>query len=212
MISVIPAILEKDFPEIKNKIEKVKGLADWVQIDIADNTLVPNSTFLDPAPFAQFSHMNLELHMMVKNPLGYSKGFIDAGFKRLIAHVEADHIEEFITQCEEKDVEVGLAVDGPTPIEKIKKYIEDIDVALIMAIDAGFSGRPFREDTVEKITWLHTHFFDLPIEIDGAMDEINAKKVVEAGATRINSNSYIFNSKDVKMAIETLRTIENEAR
>lgn len=208
MITVIPAILEKDFSEIQKKIEKVKGLANWIQIDLADNTLVPNATCIDPAPFAQFTHVNLELHMMVSNPLLYASAFIDAGFKRLIAHIEALHVVEFIDLCEEKDVEVGLAVNGPTPIEKIKKYVEDIDVALIMAIDAGFSGQPFREDTTEKIKWLHDRFFDVPIEVDGAMNDVNAKKVVEAGATRINSNSYVFNSKDVKMAIEKLQKLE----
>lgn len=207
MTVVVPAILEKDFSEIEKKVEKVKGLCDWIQIDIADNTLVPNSTFIDPVPFARFTHVNLELHMMVKNPLAYANKFIDAGFRRLIAHVEADNIEEFIALCEEKDVEVGLAVNGPTSIEKIKKYIEDVDVILIMAIDAGFSGKPFRPDTIEKIKWLHENFFDMPIEVDGAMDDVNAKKAVEAGASRINSNSYIFNSKDVKVAIETLKNL-----
>lgn len=51
MTEVIPAILEKEFPEIEKKIHLVENLIAWVQIDLADNTLVPNTTFLDPAPF-----------------------------------------------------------------------------------------------------------------------------------------------------------------
>ncbi len=52
MVEVIPAILEKDFAEIEKKIHLVEGLVEWVQIDIADNTLVPNTTFIDSTPFA----------------------------------------------------------------------------------------------------------------------------------------------------------------
>jgi len=39
------------------------------------------------------------------------------------------------------------------------------------------------------------------------MNEENARKVVAAGATRINSNSYLFNSPDVKEAIEKLNNL-----
>lgn len=208
MIEVIPAILEKNFPEIEKKIKLVEGLVDWVQIDILDNTLMPNNTFLDPLPYLNIkSHINLELHMMVRDPLLYLERFTKAGFKRFFAHIEGDHIDEYIEECNRLGVEIGLAIDGPTPVEKIQKYINDIDVILVMAIDAGFSGRPFREDTIEKIKKIKDMVFDLPIAVDGAMDGINARRTVEAGATRINSNSFIFSSKDIDIAIQTLSNL-----
>lgn len=239
MIEVIPAILEKEFPEIEKKIHLVEGIVDWVQIDIADNTLVPNSTFLDPEPFRDLILQNhvipdlirdpiqgksigmlnqvqydsdkigvsYELHMMVKNPLKYLESFAKAGFKRFYAHVEGDFVPEYIEKCNELGVEVGLAIDGPTDFERIHNYMFDIDCILVMAIEAGFSGRPFREDTVNKIKKIREVNFEIPIAVDGAMVPENAKKVIEAGATRINSNSFIFNTTDVKIAIETLRSI-----
>ncbi|EKD95564.1 MAG: hypothetical protein ACD_24C00446G0003, partial [uncultured bacterium] len=54
MSEVIPAILESDFAEIEKKIHLIEGLVNWVQIDLADNTLVSTTTFLAPAPFTQF--------------------------------------------------------------------------------------------------------------------------------------------------------------
>jgi len=219
MTEVIPAILEKDYPEIERKIRLVESYVNWVQIDIADNTLVANTTFLDPESYSTIihlgggqarpprDHLNLELHMMVKDPLKYFDSFKKAGFKRFIAHVEGHGVEDFIVKCQENDVEVGLAIDGPTQIEKVFPYIEDIDVVLVMAIEAGASGRPFREDTISKIQTLHSKFFDLAIAVDGAMNLENARRVVAAGANRINSNSYIFKSPDIKGAIESLKNI-----
>lgn len=208
MAQIIPAILEKDFPQIEKKIHLVAGLVDWVQIDIADNTLVPNTTFLDPAPFSGLkSPLNFELHMMVKDPLMYLERFTKAGFKRFFAHVEGDFIDEYIEKCYQLGVEVGLAIDGPTPFENIHKYLDNIDAVLVMAIEAGESGRPFREDAVEKIKKIREIDLEIPIAVDGAMNDINAAKVVAAGATRINSNSFIFGAPDVKIPIEKLKAI-----
>ncbi|MBI3379368.1 hypothetical protein HY029_01275 [Candidatus Gottesmanbacteria bacterium] len=208
MVEVIPAILEIDFPEIEKKVHMVEGLVNWVQIDIADGTLVPNTTFIDPTSFTNLkTSIQLELHMMVKDPLRYLVNFHKAGFKRFFAHVEGDFVAEYIEKCFQLGVEVGLAIDGPTDFEKIHKYMDDIDCILVMAIQAGESGRPFREDTVEKIKKIRDVDFEIPIAVDGAMNDVNAAKVISAGATRINSNSFIFSATDVKMAIEKLKNI-----
>ncbi|MBI5452816.1 hypothetical protein HY945_05115, partial [Candidatus Gottesmanbacteria bacterium] len=71
----------------------------------------------------------------------------------------------------------------------------------------GESGRPFREDTVDKIKRIREVDLEIPIAVDGAMNDVNAKKVVTAGATRINSNSFIFGADDIKGAIEILKNI-----
>ncbi|MBI4066844.1 hypothetical protein HY407_00520 [Candidatus Gottesmanbacteria bacterium] len=218
MTEVIPAILEKSFPEIERKIHLVENYVHWVQIDIADGTLVDNNTYIETDRYNTFhlsggtdtppiSTLNFELHMMVKKPLKYLDSYMEVGFKRFFAHVEGDQVEDFILKCQEADVEVGLAIDGPTPWEKIHPYLDNIDALLVMAIEAGESGKPYREDTGEKIRKIKEIDFDLPIAVDGAMNEENARKVVAAGATRINSNSYIFKSPDVKAAIETLKQL-----
>src|SRR3989338_947222 len=209
MIEVIPAILEKNIDEVIKKMKLVEGTVEWVQIDIADGILVPNTTPTDLTPFKAIqSPLKREIHLMVKDPVPFIEKSIAAGFKRLFAHVEADHTEEFIVKCQEQNVEVGLAIDGPTPVSKIEQYLDNIDVVLVMAIEAGFSGRPFREDTVVKIAQIHEAFFDLPIAVDGAMDAVNAAKVIASGATRICSNSYIFNGQIPLERIQTLLNLQ----
>jgi ribulose-phosphate 3-epimerase len=210
MAEVIPAILENDFTEIEKKIKSVDKLVKWVQVDFADNTLVPNSTFIDPTPFSKIDSVKMEGHFMVKKPLDYIEKFANVGFTRFFAHVECEQVEGFIEKCLQLGVDTGLAIDGPTPIEKIQPFLKDIDVVLVMAIDAGFSGRPFREDTISKIIKIHEAEFDLPIAVDGAMDYENAKKVVNVGTSRINSNSYIFKASDISIPINKLASLVPE--
>lgn len=209
MVQVIPAILEKEFAQIEKKIHLVEELVDFVQIDLCDETLVPNSTFSDPLPFKSLqTKLNLELHLMVKDPLRYVERFAGAGFKRFYAHVEGDFIEEYIQTCFKLGVEVGLAIDGPTPLEKIEKYLDNVDCLLVMAIEAGESGRPYREETADRIKRLRKLDFEIPIAVDGAMDDINAKKVITAGASRINSNSYIFQSENIENIKEAINSLK----
>ena len=56
MTEIIPGILEKEWSAIESKVRLVAPHVDWVQIDIADNTLVPNETFLDFAKFKSLTN------------------------------------------------------------------------------------------------------------------------------------------------------------
>src|SRR3989344_6150608 len=208
MVEVIPAILEKDFSEIEKKIRLVENLVEWVQIDVADGLLVPNDTKTDPTLFKNLkTKLNLEAHLMVKEPAKMVAAFADSGFKRIYAHIEAEGIDDFMAEGYKKNIEVGLAIDGPTPYEKIAPYLDNIDAVLIMAIKAGFSGQPYMPATEDKIKKIKEAFFDLPICVDGAMTAENAAKVVKAGATRVNSNSYLFNAQNIAKAIESIRLL-----
>jgi ribulose-phosphate 3-epimerase len=213
MAVVIPALLEKDPVEIEKKIRRVETLVEWVQIDLADNTLVPNETFADPEFFKSLkTPVNLELHMMVSDPLTYLKPFADAGFKRFYAHVEAEHIKEFLVKAEELNVEVGLAIDAPTPLETIWPYLQDLDGVLVMAVKAGFSGQAFIPETADRVKRIADAFFDLPITVDGAMNDENAAKVVAAGASRINSNSFLFAAEDVRIPLGKIAVLGQSIR
>lgn len=209
MIEVIPAILETDFAEIERKMLMVEEKVEWVQIDIADGILVPNIVLVQPLLFQKIDiALLLELHMMVKDPLRFLTPFATVGFKRFFAHIEADFVDEYIQKCHELGCEAGVAIDGPTSTDKLTPFIEKADAVLVMAIEAGFSGRPYREDTADKIRGIKQMDTDIPIAVDGAMNDVNALKVITAGATRINSNSYIFDSDDAGKRIEILKNLD----
>ncbi len=206
MIDIIPGILEKDWVEIERKITLVAPYVSWVQIDIADNTLVPNQTFLDFPQLPQTPQ--LEAHLMVANPEKYIRPLVDAGFKRLIAHLESSDPRLFLDQARFEHVEVGIAIDGPTEIEQIEPFLEEVDCVLVMMIEAGFSGQEFGQENIEKIKTIHQGFPNLPIEVDGGINEATAKLVKDAGATRLVSTSYLFKDpQKIAQAIERLRTV-----
>lgn len=208
MIDIIPGILEKEWARIDERIKLVSSLVSWVQIDIADNTLVPNTTFLD-FPLLPQSPLSpqFEAHLMVANPEKYIRQLADAGFKRLIAHVECVDPRLFLDQVRFEHVEVGIAIDGPTELEQIEPFLEEIDCVLVMMIEAGFSGQELQPENLEKMKAIHQNFSDLPIEVDGGINEVTAKLVKDAGATRLVSTSYLF--RDPQRILDAIERLKN---
>jgi len=207
MIDVVPCIgLLKDWNVIEERLNLVSGRTGWVQMDFADNTMVPNTTFMDFAgckPFA--GAFPMEAHLLVAQPEKYVKAAADAGFRRLIAHVEAHDLRLFLEQVKFEEVEVGVAIDGPTEFEELEPFLEEADFVLVMMVEAGFSGGTFLPECVEKIKSIHSYLPDLPIEVEGGITDVTARLVREAGATRLVSTNYIFaDPSGVSSAIERL--------
>ena len=209
MIEIIPGILEKTFEAARAKLNKVRSLANWVQIDILDNTLIKNTTFNDFAPYRDYTQQfNFEAHLMVTNPTHYVKPLADAGFRRVIAQVEGTGIREFIEEAHlHDDLEVGLAIDAPSDLELIEPFLAKVDCALVMMYRMGFSGQTFQKEQLEKIVKIKEMYPELPIEVDGGIDDQTAPLVIEAGATRLVSTSFLFwkNADRIPGAIEELK-------
>ncbi len=210
LVEIIPGIgPEKEWGVIEERLNTVAPYTRWVQIDVADNTWVPNTTFLDFAAFTPFADkLSLEAHLMVANPEKYIKAAADAGFKRLIAHVEAHDPRLFLEQIKHEEVEAGIAIDGPTEFEQIEPFLEEVDFVLVMMVESGFSGQPFLPECVEKIKSIHNYLPDLPIEAEGGINKETAKIVQEAGATRLVPINYLFgDSANIAAAIARLKTV-----
>ncbi len=200
MSEIIPGILEKDWSEIKRKLEIVKSFTKSIHIDILDGKFAPNTTFLDPTPFSEYTKkLFLEVHMMIENPIQYLESFAKAGFKRFIGQIEClrqpvDQVE-FVNKAKLLG-EVGLAVDSKTSLENIKVPLSDLDSILIMAVKAGESGQRFNPDCLKKVEMLkliqHDTRVSVKIEIDGGIDNKTIFLAKNSGVDRFVSTSFIF--------------------
>lgn len=199
-MEIIPGILEREWAEIERKINLVKPFAKSIHIDIIDGKFAPNTTFLDPSPFAKYAkEFFFELHMMVDEPIEYLEPFADVGFRRFLGHIEkmSDQVE-FIAKGQLLG-EVGLAIDAETPIDSIEVPLEDLDTILIMTVKAGESGQAFVPKYLKKVEMLNQALpdqHDMKIEVDGGINDKTAIKALKAGANRFVATSFIFKNEN----------------
>ena len=195
---IIPGILEKSWVKIEEKLELVKPFAKSVHIDLIDGKFADNLTHMDPSNFGKYSKdMLLELHMMVDNPAQYIKPFAAAGFRRFIGHIEhMPDIAEFVAEGQLAGA-VALGIDSPTSVEKLKVNLDDLDAVLVMTVKAGYSGQKFMPEMLEKVRMLRERSFELPIEVDGGVNNETIIQAHEAGATRFVTTSCLYGASDI---------------
>ena len=107
---------------------------------------------------------------------------------------------------------VGISLKPKSNINLVEKYLEDIDLILIMSVEPGFAGQKFMPDVLPKLKKLKEMITDknlkIDLEIDGGINFENCKSAIDAGANVLVSGSTIFkqNSGDLKKNISLLRS------
>lgn len=208
MIQIIPAVLAKTPEDYQKDIAKLKAAASfqegWVHIDFADNEFVPNQTIGLEVVVQYPINLNKEAHLMVEHPLDWIEKLQKVGFKRVIFHFESkDDLPVVIEAAKKAGMEVGIAINPETPIETLVPYKDKIDQVLVMGIIPGFQGQPFIPATIERIKALKLKDWRIKISIDGAVSDLNARELVEAGVDQLTIGSFLLKG-DADASIEKI--------
>ena len=214
-MKIIPAIIGEDFIQVKEKLEKVKGLTEWVQIDIVDGKFAEPETW--GAKIGNHLHLwepvalpHIELHLMVQRPEVGLADWVSTNVDRILIHVESEGDKaKLIKQIKDGGVQAGLVLKLETPLTVVEPFIPTIDVVQFMSIATiGSYGAPFDERVYEKISSLRKKYPNVTISIDGGVNLDNAKKLIDAGANNLVIGSAIWKSGNLKEAIEQFKQLE----
>mgnify|MGYP001467511810 FL=1 len=215
-IQISPSILSADFSQLGNEIKRLeKGGADMIHVDVMDGHFVPNLTIGPPVIKALKKHTSImfDVHLMISPVHKYIDAYSDAGADIITIHPEAtDDLKSSISKIKTLNKKVGVSLNPKTKIEIIEKYLNEIDLVLIMSVNPGFGGQKFMPEVLTKIKELKKiqkeKGIDFDIEIDGGINFDNAKTAIEAGANILVSGTTIFksNNGDIKKNIELLKS------
>lgn len=180
-----------------------------LHLDIMDGHFVPNITF-GPAIVAaikKVASVPLDVHLMIENPDNYIDDFASAGADILTIHVEACmHLQRAMRQIREKGMKSGAALNPSTPVENLAYVVDDLDMALVMSVNPGFSGQKFIPQVMEKISRTRKLVgAKIDIQVDGGVTPDNAADVAKAGANILVAGSAVFSKPDYGKAIAALK-------
>ena len=205
MTKVSPSLLSADFSRLGDELKRVEDAgADRVHIDVMDGMFVPNITIGPPIIKAlrPLSGMPFDVHLMIRNPLEYAEDFANAGADMITVHVESKgNTMATIKKIRELGVSPGITLNPGTPFSKVKKFMDKVDLILIMTVQPGFGGQAFREDCVSKINearrFIDDNGLNAEIEIDGGINRDTGKICVDAGADALAAGSSLFSQNDM---------------
>lgn len=213
---IAPSILAGDFGSLaKEAVRAEIGGADWLHIDVMDGNFVPNIT-IGPQVVSAIKKavkIPLDVHLMIQYPQKYIKQFAEAGADIITVHVEASHtIRKTLNGIRKLGCKCGVVINPNTPAEKVKRYLKEIDLVLVMSVYPGFSFQKFIHKVLPKVEkirkWIDESGKKIYLEIDGGINPGNAKLAVKAGADVLVSGGSVYKHKNLSAAIRALRGYE----
>lgn len=214
MPKVAPSILAADFSALGREVARAtEAGSDYIHIDVMDGVFVNNIT-MGPGIVKSIrpcSNLPFIAHLMVTHPERHVKAFSDAGSDIIEVHLEAEQdLKATLKGIRDLGRKSALAVNPPTPIERAYPYLRDIDLLLIMSVNPGWGGQSFMPEVLPKVGAAKAEMDALgsrvPVEVDGGINDLTGDQAAMAGADILAAGTYVFRSKDMKGAIDRLRS------
>ncbi|MCM1023892.1 MAG: ribulose-phosphate 3-epimerase [Prevotella sp.] len=209
---VSASILSADFLNLGSEIKRAEGAGcRYIHFDVMDGVFVPNISYGLPVlkAVSRTASAVLDVHLMITDPLRYAEKFAENGADIITFHIESkSDTAETIEAIRSLGKKAGLALKPGTPLSEAEKYIDMIDMLLIMTVEPGFGGQSFIPEMREKIAaakkLIADRGLDVLIEVDGGINGSTAETVKNAGADVLVAGSYLFKARDIGAAARIL--------
>jgi len=215
-VAVAPSLLACDFSKLADEIAAVeRDGVEFLHLDVMDGHFVPNLTFgpLLVEAIARVATTTLDTHLMIENPSKYLGAFADAGAHVLTIHVEAAGVDvtRDLRTIRDRGVHAGLAFNPDRTLTDAERWLDQIDLLLVMSVFPGFGGQSFMESVlphIEKAAALRERRgLDFAIEIDGGINPQTAARARDAGVDILVAGTAIFRTPDYGAAIDAIRGV-----
>ena len=213
MIKVLPSTNPSPENDLINYVKKVSDLGvEYIHCDVMDGKFVENKCLHYELLEELKNNVNilLDIHLMVDDVWANVQKFSKLNPSIITFHYEAIHsykeFNKIIKYLKKKDILIGLSIKPNTPISIIERYLNYIDLLLIMSVEPGKSGQKFIENTFDKINEAKKMIGEkqVIIEVDGGINLDNVSKLKKLGCDFLVMGNAFYKEKDKELLLVTI--------
>jgi len=194
--------------DIKKAVKLVNDTnTDYLHLDVMDGVFVNNKAYdVEQIKYViNNSNKKIDAHFMVNNPMYYLESLKGYNLEYFTFHLEVDDVINIIKKAKENGYKVGVSIKPNTNINDLKKYIDYVDMVLIMSVEPGMGGQSYIRNTENRIRDVKTMIGNknIKISVDGGINNETIKLIKDSDIAVVGS--YITNSDDFQERINLLR-------
>jgi ribulose-phosphate 3-epimerase len=191
--------------------------ARLVHVDVMDGVYCPWMTAGPPLVKAIKTPLLKDVHLMIEEPLGKVREYVEAGADIVTIHPDASaHPHRVLQELggmenandRERGIIRGVALNPGMPLETLDPLLGEIEMVLLLAVNPGWSGQKFARSTFRRIERVKRMTVEAGREIlicvDGGITKSNVAEIARTGVDLVVAGSAIF---DGKAARENARTM-----
>ena len=214
-MKVSPSLLSADFCHLGEELDFINDSeADMLHIDIMDGVFVPNISFGFPVLkyVKERCKKPLDVHLMIVEPQKFINEVRETGAEVMTVHYEACvHLNRVVQQIHNAGMKAGVSINPATPVCLLKDILAEVDLVLLMSVNAGFGGQKFIPGTIQKVKELRELIAatgsNALIEVDGGVNDQTGAQLARAGADIAVAGNYVFKSPNRRQAIHSLKVL-----
>ena len=192
---------------IDEAIEKLNTTnASYFHLDVMDGNFVSNTSYsiLQIKNMIKKCNKKIDAHFMVNNPLYYLDELKEEKIEYFTFHVELDDVESIINKVKECNFKVGLAIKPNTNINVLNRYLDKIDLILVMSVEPGYGGQKFLPSTISRLNDIKSLIGNrnIKLAVDGGINDDTIKLLNDVDIVVVGS--YITNNSDYQEQIDKL--------
>lgn len=221
---IVPAIIPTSKQDLDEKLARLHGLCEEVQVDIVDGVFAgpaswpyvadpgePNRMLKDGELLPKAGEFHLEIDLMSADPESVAGAWIGLGASRLTIHSESTRfmprfLESARTLYGHEPgftsglLSLGLSLGIETNLALIEPYLDKVEYVQFMGIrKIGHQGEPFDARVLPKIAAFRKRYPRIEVQVDGGVTYENAPKLLDAGVGRLVVGSALWKAPDLAL-------------
>ncbi len=207
------SLLAADYACMGKEVQRAERAgADSFHFDMMDGHYVPNLALAPDHLIAlrPYTRLPFHVHLELGNPDEVLDKFRPIQAEMIIVcYNTLANPSKSLARIHSLQMNAGLSLNPDEPLSAVSPFLFEMDLLLILGVFPGFGGQAMQPGTIEKIVQaretISSQGLNIPIAVDGGVNQQTAPELIKAGADILIVGTAIFRAHRINRAVNQLK-------